>query len=56
MDLQCTFFIIYIFQVWATWEGFLFGLQEAYDFIEMHKPQVTEKLLETISVSIPDWF
>ncbi|XP_073235787.1 dynein heavy chain domain-containing protein 1-like [Porites lutea] len=36
-------------KVWATWEGFLFSLQEASDFVEMHKPQVSEKLLETIS-------
>ena len=38
--------------MWATWEGFLFSLQEASDFVEMHKPQVSEKLLETISVSM----
>ena len=45
-------FIMHVFQVWATWEGFLFGLQEASDFVEVHKPQVSEKLLETISVRI----
>ena len=37
--------------MWATWEGFLFGLQEASDFVDVHKPVVTEKLLEMISVS-----
>ena len=55
--LQTIYMIVHslyicIFQVWVAWEGFLFGLQEASDFVEVHKPLVSEKLLETISVSV----
>ena len=39
------------FQVWSVWEGFLFVLQEASDFVHMHMQQMADKLNENIAVS-----
>ncbi|XP_048580282.1 dynein heavy chain domain-containing protein 1 isoform X3 [Nematostella vectensis] len=36
-------------KVWAMWEAFLFGLQEASDFVQVQRAQVTERMVEEIT-------